>query len=228
MFFAEGRAGKVMVNFIHGECVFCMRTYSISIKQINIKVNGDNMDGNIMQYSLMSLLLVFLLMPLCVSAAEDSPEEAVVVDIPVAQIAPSISFRIDTVSKLETNRPYAAGFSLATITLMMINNSGSVFDGGGMIAYRFTPSTDEQVENDANSTLVDAPGERGDPFTVTYANESYYVKNISVGNDTYHVNYIMQPASSDVSFNLVLGGRGKLFRYPGVFKVSLDYAVYYP
>lgn len=173
------------------------------------------------------MLIVFLLTPFCVNAAEDSPEAVTVADIPVTQDAPSLSFHADVVSQLETNKLYATGFSLATVTLTMFNNPATPIEGGGMIAYRFTPATDEQTENDDNTVLVEAPGEHGNPFPVTYANESYYKQNVTVGGDTYHVKFISQPTTSDTSFDVVLGGPKK-FYHPGVFRISLDYAIYYP
>lgn len=173
------------------------------------------------------MLIVFLLTPFCVNAVEDSPEAVTAADIPVTQDAPSLSFHADAVSQLETNKLYATGFSLATVTLTMLNNPASVPDGGGMIAYRFTPVTDEQTERDDNTTLIETPGEHGNPFPVTYANESNDIKNMSAGGDTYHVKYIYQSATSDTSFDVVLGGPKK-FYHPGVFRVSLDYAIYYP
>ncbi|MEB7884019.1 hypothetical protein [Serratia fonticola] len=174
----------------------------------------------------LSVLVVFMLTPLCVSAAEESSEAVSVANIPVTQTAPSISFSYDSVPQLETNKLYPAEFLLAKIKVSMDNNPSSEPDGGGYIAYRFTPELGGQSTNTA---IVGGPGAASgsDPVFLKFANEDYYATNKTADGEEYRVKYILIPGHSEAVFDLVLQN-SKNFHYPGKFSVGIDYAIYHP
>lgn len=171
-----------------------------------------------------SIIFFFLLTPFYVSAEDESPEAVTVGDIPVIQAVPSISQPvIEYTAPLVTGKLYPSEFKLAKVTLTLTNNPAL---GGGMIAYRFSPNTLWQGADD-NTATVDIPGETTDKLRVKFANEDGYIRNITEGNDTYHVVYIQQPSTSSASFDIVVS-KAITFRHAGQVKISFDYAIYTP
>lgn len=175
--------------------------------------------------SVISMLVVFLLTPFHVSAEEESPEAVTVGDIPVAQDATAISSPvIDYTAPLVTGRLYPSEFKLAKVTLTLTNNPTL---GGGMIAYRFSPYVGWQGIFDDNTAVVDIPGETSNKLWVKFANEDGHIRNITEGNDTYHVVYIQQPSTSSASFDIVVS-KAITFKHAGQVKISFDYSIYTP
>lgn len=170
------------------------------------------------------LLINFLLTPLCISAAEESPKAVTVADIAVVQdrIPMDISFEPASV-RLVTNKAYPENTLLTKGTVSMHYVPEAQFSPSASIAYRFTPNLPCQMFISDSEVLVGNPS--GEQFNVKFGHEESYINVKTIGAETYHVDMRDRHGDFETLFDLFFGQR-VTFTKAGTYSISIDYASY--